>query len=238
MTSKKLTIQEIGYSIGEKKYTSILHTPTTSDGPLIVLYPTWMGLVDTIYTQLDHYITLGYQLLLVDLYSEKKALQSKEQAEKEMTALLKDEKHFSQVISNPIEIAKTYSKKVVAIGYCFGGLCVLELAKMGTELEAVISIHGLFKSPIGTYQVSEHNFQTQLFFLCGGKDPYLPEEDLLCLVKELKEKNTSWRMITYHEAMHGYTNPKAQHPESGILYNEKASLETQREVKNFLASIH
>lgn len=227
---KKLT-----YSIDSTNYKSVLHQQD-SQKPCVVLYPTWMNL-NTLCHQLGEvYTNAGYSVLLVDLYGDQKSLNSREEAQAHMQTLLSNFSFFLKVITKPLEEIKQHYAKIVPIGYCFGGYCTLELAKHNTPVEMVVSIHGLYKNPLGSYQKSPHaKIHPKILFFSGALDPYLPNEDYVQLTQEFKEKEASWKMVTFGQAMHGFTNPAANNPESGVLYNKDAASETHEEILRLLS---
>ena len=98
-------------------------------------------------------------------------------------------------------------KRVAAIGFCFGGLCVLDLARSGLEIRAVASFHGLFGKADGLPRVIAFH---------GWDDPMVPPSDVVALSTELTEAGADWQIHVYGHTMHGFMAEGVNRPEAGI----------------------
>ena len=110
--------------------------------------------------------------------------------------------------------------RIAAIGYCFGGHCVLELARSGADVRAVCSYHGILTThaPAQPGAVKAH-----VAAFCGAKDPYAPMVDITALRKELEAAGASWQLGVYGDAEHGFTDPDAARlNRPGITYDAYA----------------
>lgn len=110
--------------------------------------------------------------------------------------------------------------RIAAIGYCFGGHCVLELARSGAEVNAVVSYHGTLKThaPAQPGMVRGH-----VVAYCGAEDPYAPMEDIAALRKELEAAQARYAMHVFADVAHGFTDPHADaHSQPGIAYDAVA----------------
>ncbi|MET0588098.1 MAG: dienelactone hydrolase family protein [Novosphingobium sp.] len=113
------------------------------------------------------------------------------------------------------------ASRMAAIGYCFGGYCVLELARTGADCRAVVSYHGLLSTsaPAQPGAVKAH-----VAAYCGGNDPYAPLDHVTALGKELTDAGASFSITVFGEAEHGFTDPDAvRHGRPGISYNAIAA---------------
>lgn len=109
------------------------------------------------------------------------------------------------------------ASRIAAIGYCFGGHCVLELARAGVDAKAVVSYHGTLKThspmPAGA-------FKGVVDAWCGAEDPYAPMEDITGLRKELEAADARYAMHVMAKVAHGFTDPHAvNHGQPGIAYD-------------------
>jgi dienelactone hydrolase len=107
--------------------------------------------------------------------------------------------------------------RVGAIGFCFGGQCVLELARSGAALGAVVSFHGLLQTqaPARAGEV-----KAKVMALCGAKDPYAPAADIAAFQAEMTEAGADWQTTLYGEAFHAFTDPEAgSFPVPGVRYD-------------------
>lgn len=107
--------------------------------------------------------------------------------------------------------------RIVAIGYCFGGQCVLELARSGADVAAVVSFHGLLKtaSPAAAGAVT-----ARVLVLTGAKDPYAPLDDVAAFQAEMEAAGAEWHVTVYGRGEHAFTAPDiARHDVPGTRYD-------------------
>jgi dienelactone hydrolase len=110
--------------------------------------------------------------------------------------------------------------RVAAIGYCFGGHCVLELARSGADVKVVVSFHGILKTalPARPGEVRAH-----IAVYGGAKDPYAPADQVEAFRQELIAARARWQIMTFGEASHGFTDPtSASSSVPGLAYDEIA----------------
>jgi dienelactone hydrolase len=123
------------------------------------------------------------------------------------------------------------ASKVSAMGYCFGGMCVLELARAGADVGGVISIHGIFSPG----DLANEAISAKVLCLHGHDDPMVPPEQVLAFEQEMSIASADWQMHTYGGTMHAFTNPGANNPGFGALYNPDADRRASRSIENFLS---
>lgn len=126
------------------------------------------------------------------------------------------------------------SERVAAIGYCFGGLCVLDLARSGAEVRGVVSLHGLFSPPDPP---PGKRITAKVLALHGHDDPMVPPEAVDALASELTRAGADWQIHVYGGAMHAFTNPKANDPDFGTVYDATADRRAGITLGNFLAEV-
>lgn len=122
------------------------------------------------------------------------------------------------------------SEKIAAMGYCFGGMCVLELARAGADVLGVISIHGIFASG----GIPNEKITAKVLCLHGHDDPMVPPEQVLDFETEMSESDVDWQMHTYGGTMHAFTNPGANDPAFGAVYSADADRRSSQALNNFL----
>lgn len=126
-------------------------------------------------------------------------------------------------------------KKIAAIGYCFGGGTVLELARSGADLAGVVSFHGNLDTP---NLVDAKNIKGKILVQHGGSDPYVPAEQLATFEKEMTDAGVNWQVIIYGGAVHSFTNPDSgTDPTKGAAYNEQADKRSWLAMKQFFDEI-
>ena len=121
--------------------------------------------------------------------------------------------------------------QVGAIGFCFGGLCVLDLARQGADLRGVVSFHGLLQaSPVPNKQML-----AKVLILHGYDDPMAPPTALIDVCTEMTAAGADWQLHAYGNTMHAFTNPKANDPGLGTVYQPTADARSRTAMEAFLA---
>jgi dienelactone hydrolase len=125
--------------------------------------------------------------------------------------------------------------RVAAVGYCFGGMTVLELARTGIEISGVASIHGSLKTarPAQPGQV-----RAKVLVCHGALDPHVPTSDVTAFVDEMNSAGIDWQLIVYGGAMHGFTHEDADgHKVPGVAYNALADARSSTALREFLTEV-
>jgi dienelactone hydrolase len=126
------------------------------------------------------------------------------------------------------------TKRIAAIGYCFGGTTVIELARSGAELNGVVSFHGGLDSPT---PADGQNIKCPVLCCHGADDPFEKPEDLTAFEKEMRDAKVDWLLIMYGGAVHSFTQPNPGFSNPGAHYNEKADKRSWEDMKMFFAEI-
>ncbi|MEL6189861.1 MAG: dienelactone hydrolase family protein, partial [Myxococcota bacterium] len=123
--------------------------------------------------------------------------------------------------------------RMAVIGYCFGGSCALLMARMGLSLRGAVSFHGLLKlgEPLATRP------QGRMLILHGQDDPMAPPEDVGQFAAEMKRVGGDWELHAYPGVVHSFTNPAAQDPSFGTVYDEGADRRSWAAMRRFLAEV-
>ncbi|HCO58992.1 MAG TPA: carboxymethylenebutenolidase, partial [Porticoccaceae bacterium] len=132
------------------------------------------------------------------------------------------------------EQAEVDASNIAVMGYCFGGLCALDLARTGADIKGAVSFHGLFDAPDN---IPTPDIKASVLCLDGHDDPMTPNEKVVALQRELTEAGVDWQLHTYGNTLHGFTNPEANMPEMGIKYNAVADRRSWQTLENFLADL-
>jgi len=131
------------------------------------------------------------------------------------------------------QLPQVDATRVAAMGYCFGGLCVLELARSGADVMSVISIHGIFAPG----NIANEKITAKVLCLHGHDDPMVPPEQVLAFETEMTQANVDWQVHVYGGTMHAFTNPKANNPSFGTVYKELAAKRAYQSIANFLSEV-
>jgi dienelactone hydrolase len=124
--------------------------------------------------------------------------------------------------------------KIAAMGFCFGGLCVLDLARTGVDIKGVVSFHGL----LGALANAKGNkIKAKILALHGRDDPMGLPEQVLAFQEEMTLAGADWQFVTYGHTVHAFTNPVANDPGFGTVYQADADRRSWQAMQNFFAEI-
>ena len=121
--------------------------------------------------------------------------------------------------------------RTAGVGYCFGGMCVLELARMGAPVQGVASVHGIFSAG----NAANASITAKVLCLHGHDDPMVPVADVVALETELTATCADWQIHTYGKTLHSFTNPEANDPGFGVQYSARADQRSWATLLHFLA---
>jgi len=229
--------QEINYKFGDQEYRAFVANPEKESAPLVLVVHTWAGRDDFVEKKAIELAEEGYVAMAVDMYGDAKVGTSTEENQSMMTPLIEDRDKLKAIINSAVEAGKKIdgvdSSKVAAIGYCFGGLVVLDLARSGTDISGVVSFHGLLMSS----DISTDGIQAKVLVLHGERDPMVPLSMVDDFQKEMTEAEADWQLHSYGNAYHAFTNKEANDPNLGTQYNENADKRSWQSMMNFFTEI-
>jgi dienelactone hydrolase len=215
-------------------------TPGKRPGVLVV--HEWWGLNDYARMRARMLAELGYTALAVDMYGDGKTTEHSNDAgafTKEVTQNLAVERARFQAALDLLKAQpQTDPARIAAIGYCFGGGVVLQMAREGVDLAGVASFHG----SLGTERPAKKGaVKAKVLVLHGADDPFIPKEQIAAFEQEMKQSGADYTFIAYPGATHGFTNPDADRLGAAnkmpIKYNAKADQASWAELQAFFARI-
>ncbi len=213
--------------------------------PGILIAPTWRGVDGFICQKAEELASLGYVVLVADLYGEGHYAENKEECAALMRPLFLDRALLQERIQSAYQALKLQPmvdpRRVGAIGFCFGGLTVIELLRSGVDIQGGLTFHAVLGSKLGEDQAKTVPIMSQirgsLLMLHGYLDPMVTKEDLAAIQQEMTEAGVDWQLHIYGEAMHAFTDPMADDPNSGKMFNPKANLRAFKSMENFFEEI-
>ena len=217
----------------------LVHDGTGRVRPTVIIIPTVMGVSPLELGFADRLLETGYNSLVADLFGKRfTPVVDREEAFGAMNALLSDRAALRDRLVSMLTFAKEQPEvdagQVAVIGYCFGGLCTLDLARSGADFRGAASFHGLFKQP----GLPPSPIKPKVVAFHGWDDPMVPPEDVLALGRELTESGADWQIHCYGHVGHGFTNPNAnQIGIDGVFYHEAAARRSWASLQNFLAEV-
>jgi dienelactone hydrolase len=180
----------------------------------------------------------GYVGFAIDVYGKGILGKSPEENAALMSPLMQDRVLLLQRITSAVSVLREQPEvdavNVAAMGYCFGGLCVLDLARSGSDVKGVVSLHGLFTPPENT---NSNSITAKVLCLHGYDDPMAEPEAMVALAAELSAAGADWQVHAYGNTVHAFTNPAADNPDMGTVYSESADRRSRQALVNFLQEI-
>jgi len=229
------------YSVAGMDFDLYIAAPEAAgtDLPAVFVAHAWDGLNEPVEEIARRVAGLGYVAVAVDVYG--KGVRGDPVGDNssliapflENRSLLRE--RLIAGLDAIAELDGVDSTRLGAIGYCFGGMCVLELARaVPGNLRGVVSFHGLLTAdvdpepkPISASVLIEH----------GWDDPLAPPADFLAFAQEMDSRNADWQAHVYGGAAHAFTFKRANRPEEGIVYHEKSDRRSWRAMEAFFEEV-
>lgn len=186
---------------------------------------------------------LGYAGFALDVYGKGVHGHSFDESVRLMTPFQNDRAALQRRLMAGIRTAAAQpevdGRALAAIGYCFGGMCVLDLARSNAPLAGVASFHGILTPPgPNAGSVFERGpIEPRVLVLHGWDDPFAPVESVPAFAREMSERKADWQLVAYGQTVHGFTKPSANQPEIGAVYDEKADRRSWQSLVAFLGEI-
>jgi dienelactone hydrolase len=180
----------------------------------------------------------GYVGFAMDMYGEGRGGDTFEENSALMQPFLDDreklQKRMTLALSALRQQPEVDDDNLAAMGFCFGGLCVLDLARTGADIRGAISFHGLLTPPGNT---ADTPIKARILALHGYDDPMVPPQSLLDFANEMTGAGADWQVHAYGNTLHSFTNPEANDPELGAKYDAAADRRSWTSLLNFLEEI-
>jgi len=206
--------------------------------PGVLVVHQWLGLTDYEKHRAEQLAALGYVVFCADIYGKGVRPKDTTAAGAESTKYKSDRQLLRARVNAGLEVLEKNplvdTKRVAAIGYCFGGTTVIELARSGANIAGVVSFHGGLDSPT---PADGKNIRCKVLVLAGADDPFQKPEDLAAFESEMRDAKVDWEITFYGGAVHSFTQPDPGFVNAGAKYNEKADQRSWQAMKNFFAEI-
>lgn len=229
--------QNIEYRDGEALLEGFLCYDEAQPGPrpAVLICHAWGGRNDFVERKARRLAWQGYACFALDNYGKGKRGTTPEECGALMNPLMADRKMLLKRLQAGLTTARSMpivdSRRIAIMGFCFGGLCALDLARSNADIRGAISFHGMLK-PSG---LTEPKVRAKVLMLHGYDDPLAPPADVLAVAKEFTDAGADWQLHAYGHTVHAFTNPVAQDRASGMQYDESADRRSWHALEEFLA---
>jgi len=206
--------------------------------PAVLINHTWAGRDEFVAEKAKKLAALGYVGFAVDMYGKGVLGTNPDENMKLMQPFMADRAMLQKRMKAALAAVRLMpwvdDSKIAAIGFCFGGLCSLDLARTGVDIKGVVSFHGLLLPPGNT---PDKAIKAKILALHGHDDPLGPNEQVLAFEQEMTEADADWQLHIYGNTMHAFTNPLANEPAFGKVYQPDADRRSWLAMQNFLTEI-
>ncbi|MBK8817364.1 MAG: dienelactone hydrolase family protein [Methylococcaceae bacterium] len=210
----------------------------TGRRPGVLINHAWCGRDSFVADKARKMAELGYVGFALDMYGKGVLGTGPSENAKLMQPFIDDRPKLQQRIKAALNTVKLLpwidDSNIAAMGFCFGGLCVLDLARTGADIKGVVSFHGLLSAPENTQGTK---IKAKILALHGHDDPMVPPEQVLAFQQEMTKAGADWQFVTYGNTMHAFTNPMANNPGFGTVYQADADRRSWMAMKNFFAEV-
>lgn len=234
--------QKLEYDIDGRTYEAVLALDSSLPAgkrPAVLVAHTWAGRTRFEIDRAVALAGLGYAGIAMDLYGKGVQGGSQEENESLMTPFVSDRHMLRSRLLEIVAFTRTLSavdpEQVSVTGYCFGGLCALDLARAGADIRGAVSFHGLLDAPGNT---QTKTIQAKILALHGWDDPMATPDAVRNFAGEMSAAKADWQLHAYGGTMHAFTNPEADSTASGTVYSKTADRRSWQAMTAFLSEVH
>jgi dienelactone hydrolase len=230
----------IEYRDGETRCQGFFVAEAQADRPLpaVLIAHTWAGRNAFVEAKARQLAGQGYAAFALDMYGDGRTGSTPEECAQLMSPLMENRSRLQTRITAGLDCLRAQAEvdahKIAAMGFCFGGLCVLDLARSGADLQGIVSFHGLLTPPETSADVP---ITAKILVLHGHDDPMAPPEQIIALGRELTDRGADWQMHLFGHTAHAFTNPDANDPGLGTVYHPAADRRSWRYLMDFLDEV-
>jgi len=207
--------------------------------PAVLVVHQWKGLGDYEKKRAEMLARLGYNVFAADIYGKGIRPQTVQAATAEAGKYKTDRALLRARVNTALEVLRSHEltdpRRMAAIGYCFGGTTILELARSGADIAGVVSFHGGLSSPTPG---DAKNIKANVLVLHGADDPNVPPKEVAAFEDEMRNGVVDWQLVAYGGAVHSFTDWNAGDDNSkGAAYNKRADQRSWEAMKQFFAEL-
>jgi dienelactone hydrolase len=211
---------------------------THSKKPAVLIAHDWSGKNEFAMQKAEKLAALGYVGFALDMYGKGVTGKTTEEKSALIQPFVQDRNLLKQRVQAALYAVKTLeivdATRIAAIGFCFGGMCVLDLARSGADINGVVSFHGLLQAP---NEALTTPIKAKILALHGYDDPMVTPDHVRAFADEMTGAKADWQLHMYGHAKHAFANPAANDTNLGTVYNKLADQRSWQAMQNFLNEI-
>lgn len=233
--------ETLEYEFGGVTFVGELSRPDTggSARPGILVVHEGTGITDHAKRRARELAERGFVALAADMFGGGSVAPSLVEGRPRMMALRSDLDLLRGRVNAGLSALRARAgvdpKRLGAIGFCFGGLCVLELARSGADVAGVVSFHGILRTD---RPAKPGDIRGKVLACHGAADPFVSAEEVATFQKELTEAGVDWHLLVNGGAGHGFTNPSATNlGVPGVAYDANAERRSFAAMRDFFEAL-
>lgn len=234
----KMQAKPVEWKVGDHVFSGVLvYDDAGGKRPGLVMVPDWYGVTDSAVAKAKHIAGKDYVVLLTDVYGKGVRPKDNKAASATVGALSKDPAEWRARVAKALQVlrenaarAPLDATKLAAIGYCFGGSSVLELARSGADIAAVVTFHG----GLDTSEPAKPGAVKASLLVLNGADDRGTAGDIAGFEKEMNDAGADWQFVNFSHTVHCFALPDAHSP-PGCVYNPLSAARAERMMRGFLA---
>lgn len=203
--------------------------------PAVLVVHDWSGRNHFACKKAEQLAQMGYVGFAMDVFGDGRQGESLEEKSALIAPFLDDRRLLRDRLKAGVDavcqIPQVDSQRIAVIGFCFGGLCALDLARSGANLKGVVSFHGLLNRP---ENLANERIKASVLALHGFDDPMVPPQQVEDFCDEMTKAEVDWQIHMYGNTKHAFTNPEAHDEQLGTVYDAKAQQRSWLAMKDFL----
>ena len=207
----------------------------TGTQPAVLVNHAWGGLDDFAKDKARGLAALGYVGIALDNYGDGDTPETVDDKMARMNPLVENREKLRDRLIAGYDAAATLpivdETAMAAMGFCFGGLCTLDMARAGLDLRAAISFHGLLDAP----DLPTQDIKAEVLVCHGWNDPMSDPADVVKLGEELGKADCNWTLMGFGRTKHAFMVPDADNDELGLKYNEHAATQAWMATQDLLS---
>ncbi len=216
----------------------VARDPSKDKSPCVLICHAWSGRSDHEQEIAQKIAELGYVGFALDVYGKGVLGSTTEECNGLMTPFVEDRSMLQDRLKTGLTAAQKLdyvsTDRIAVSGYCFGGLCALDMARSGADVKGAAAFHGLFNKPGNT---DGNLIAAKVVAFHGWDDPMAKPEDAVAFAAEMSDAGADWQLHAYGGTMHAFTNKQANDPVFGTVYNADADARSWRTFIDFLAEL-
>ncbi len=232
-----MTTRTIEYSENDTALEGFFASELSAGAPGVLVCHTWAGQGDFENNIARSLSELGYAALAADVFGKGVRGSTPEENAALLQPMLDDRALLLRRLKASIECLRAQPEvdetRIAVIGFCFGGLCALDVARSGADIRGVVSFHGLLGAP----DLPPGDVTAKVLALHGWDDPLATPDNALAFAGEMSGLGADWQLHAYGGTVHAFTNPNAADADGGMLFSETATLRAFQAMRNFLEEV-